>query len=461
MHNEGKRRGRASQPPPRMPSRTATEASVEVMLATSASPTVDMQPSAMRNSSGSGPAQPGGAAAARTSRDKRHTGDSKQFATMDSIQFTKEVVMSPRAEDTCNLNSNVSALANILKEREKDGNNVFQTGGDPLDDGLEPLDDDEDEGNIEARYRTRTCSVHSADPSRAVQAAKAYDITLASKEHRHNNPASPGSVDSGSMYIGSTPSTTTYNPNKPGTFQLSDKFRCTVHLSSEVMTVCRASASTKEQKGRAQLADRNYKRGHRVSSTEKKQNKWKLLKSPRSKAQSPRPNLDSDASIGIAEVAASQGTTPRMRDRTTSHNNPHSMVGMSGLSYVQLQIGRERTADEILWKAIRAYLKIMGTYSENVVITMQQSHAFQLWLGEEDGNVDEVAPALAPGHRVAETGSNSFVVQCTPIIQSGTKTSTKKTTRTNRGQGSGFFDWFQNCVCCCSENTESPVKDVE
>ena len=41
-----------------------------------------------------------------------------------------------------------------------------------------------------------------------------------------------------------------------------------------------------------------------------------------------------------------------------------------------------------------------------------KSLEFRLWLGEEDGSIDESAPPLHDGRVITETGCDNFVVRC-------------------------------------------------
>eukprot|EP00472_Partenskyella_glossopodia_P012209 CAMPEP_0197523286 /NCGR_PEP_ID=MMETSP1318-20131121/8256_1 /TAXON_ID=552666 /ORGANISM="Partenskyella glossopodia, Strain RCC365" /LENGTH=352 /DNA_ID=CAMNT_0043075931 /DNA_START=46 /DNA_END=1101 /DNA_ORIENTATION=- len=265
----------------------------------------------------------------RSSHQNQRVGGS-DARHVSEIKFTKEHVgQSLQSDGTNTEGGTTSALTSILEKREE---------------GLE---------DEEVRYRARSRSTHVNDADSAVQAARAYNITIASREHLG---ASPSTRESSSFYIGSTPAP--YNPHLPGTYQMSDKFRCTVHLG-DVAPICRKfKYHTK-----------------RISSEE-------------------------------------IGSVDNPRERTTSANNPSSIVGMSSVSYVQLLVSRQRTAEEIVWKALKAYLKIVGLFSNSRIDEMKRAYEFRLWLGEEDGSIDESAPPLHDGRVITETGCDNFVVRC-------------------------------------------------
>jgi len=144
------------------------------------------------------------------------------------------------------------------------------------------------------------------------------------------------------------------------------------------------------------------------------------------------------------------GTSPR--ERATSTNNPSTMVGLATSSFVQLQVSRERTAEEIIWKAIRSYLKIIGQYSEMKIANLTNAYKFQLYLGEEDGSLDETAPPLGLGRRVAETGGENFVVQyVTPITEQPTADEKRLSGNSSNRSKTKKKGLSNVCCYCCQD----------
>eukprot|EP00466_Bigelowiella_natans_P003151 jgi/Bigna1/70844/fgenesh1_pg.13_\ len=259
--------------------KTAGQVSVEAMVASSTSPMPDSKLSTETKD-----VTPQKKLTAKERIEKMRKNQRTLDSELSDISFTKEEVNVAGTSPLFSPNGSTagsSALATVLQQRLESKESVegimnnYNGGrsgggdddGDDIDDGLAPLDEEDDDfrANMESRYRSRTRSVHSNDQNRAVQAAKAYDITLASREHRgaggmvmnidnHKRANRSGSnkdedgtsfsmrsSSSSSLFIGSTP-VGSYNPHNPGTFQMSDKFRCTVHFSREVIAMCKAQA---------------------------------------------------------------------------------------------------------------------------------------------------------------------------------------------------------------------------
>mmetsp|Transcript_6687 Transcript_6687/g.10223 ORF Transcript_6687/g.10223 Transcript_6687/m.10223 type:complete len:283 (+) Transcript_6687:58-906(+) len=279
-----------------MKRKTSGQETVEDLIATSTSPEIKVAPvHASRKT------------LSREIKSGKSTLNAEQRKHLSELEFKKEEVpasMSPRGLDPTY--GATSALTSMLEKT---------TNSDLIDDSLVVEED------MGSRFRTRTRSCHASNPDRAVQAAAAFNISMASREHQNQAGViySPGSRDSSSFYIGSTPNTssTTYDPYKPGKFQLTNKFRCTVHLQ-EVLPLCQKHA-----------------RQIRVNSETK----------------------GSDT-----------------RTRATSANNPSSMVGLSSCSFVQLKVAHDHTAEYIVWKSIKSYLQIMGSNPEAVVKKMREEH---------------------------------------------------------------------------------------
>lgn len=129
MNDVGQRGGPG--PAPRMPcgGGGAEEVSVEAMLATSVSPNVPARPArsgrpGMAGGEGESSSKKeygSGRSGGKRTLESRRTLDSRRHGTAGSdIKFTKEeVVVSPRNEDNGGPNSNLSALASILRERAR------------------------------------------------------------------------------------------------------------------------------------------------------------------------------------------------------------------------------------------------------------------------------------------------------------------------------------------------------
>lgn len=204
--------------------KTAGQAQVDQMLATS--PAIDSINIVVSDgTSGAGSAgsscrgTPGSHTSSGSFDDRRGGRRTKKSREMSEIEFAKCPVSSSVDSKSVNIQSG-SALSAMIESQ-------LAAGGDD-DDVLIDAAGDEDEDPRESRYRSRTRSCHAGDDGRAVQAAQAYNLRLAAAGGGEGGSDSP-TRDSGGMFPGGT-TPKTYNPTKPGTYKLSDKFRCTVHL---------------------------------------------------------------------------------------------------------------------------------------------------------------------------------------------------------------------------------------
>ncbi|GAB5363992.1 hypothetical protein AAMO2058_000931100 [Amorphochlora amoebiformis] len=320
-------------------SKTEAQVSVEKMVADSNSPNLVL------------PLETVVASPSKNSTNEDHKGQDYSKSTVPEIKFTKERIVpssqlgSPHGLAPQDMGGTVSALTSILEKQT-----------------LEP--DDNEEADREARYRSRTRSCHADVPDKAIQAASAYNITLANRDHQKQN--SMGARDSSSFYIGSTPATNTYDPTSLGTFQMSDKFRCTIHLAQILPVITRVSnhrgriysRDTEDEKGR--IPPLAFPPPHplypgytRVLELQPSKSRLRSLRNGEGE------KVGKERMRGIlGEIGGTNryvgigGTSPR--ERATSTNNPSTMVGLATSSFVQLQVSRERTAEEIIWKAIRS-----------------------------------------------------------------------------------------------------------
>ena len=142
------------------------------------------------------------------------------------------------------------------------------------------------------------------------------------------------------------------------------------------------------------------------------------------------------------------------RRRRTSVNNPSTIVGLSSASYVQLEIDNGKTAAEVTWKAIRSYLEILESYSPRILDELKQSLELTLWLGEEDGSVDDDAPPLAQSHRVAACGIDNFVVKGKAkgaLADSKSMDSHRRTASEHSSIVTGG-PWWRRILCCVDDD---------
>jgi len=372
---------------------------------------------------------------------------------ISDIKFTKEEV-GPTPLSPTGMPSG-SALTNILNQKLERPRYVRDAidvrpqactkglnGGDRVYNSLEGLEDVED--IHELRYRSRTASVHSNDGNRAVQAAQAYNIGLASQEHyvrgggdirgSHTSSSSP-------FYIGSTP-TSSYNPSRPGMYQMSNKFRCTVHFSPNVLRICKSHVKKQVSDGKGDFVTRALSSGTALHSNLVKANKRDHA------SESVEHSHYVTSPRGRSGISGSVAGSDNVRNRAASMNNPSTMVGIPTISYVQLQVAPERTAEEVMWKAIKSYIRILGGELD-VVRNISKRHACRIWLGEEDGNFHKTTSPLPPGQIVAETGGSDFIITCS-FISEGPQLCGSR--RSSLDGPTSLFDYLF-CFCHCCENT--------